>query len=145
MQRTREDLFARAEEWRRLGDVPEDLIDEDLVDIMGPRRDAATAATETTAGNSAGINGTLNTARAAGVPMVLRWFTQADDRVCPVCGPLHRKIVDLWELVLSNTDSPGRAAALQSIRANGGPPAHVNCRCHAELVPMREPIGVLMP
>jgi hypothetical protein len=75
--------------------------------------------------------------------MVLRWFTQADARVCPTCGPLHRKVVDLWELVLRNT--PGGQRAIQQIAMWGGPPAHQNCRCFTELVPMREPIGALTP
>lgn len=145
VRKARERLDELANQWRQMREVPPELVDQDLVDTFAPRFDATTAATETTAGNSAGINGALNAARDAGVPMVLRWFTRADDRVCPICGPLHRKIVDLWELVVSNSPSSGRAAALASIRENGGPPAHPNCRCHAELVPLRAPIGALTP
>lgn len=145
VRNARERLDELANQWRQMREVPPELVDSDLVDTFAPRFDAATAATETTAGNSAGANGALNAARAAGVPMVLRWFTRADDRVCPICGPLHRKSIDLWELVVSNTQSSGRASALASIRENNGPPAHPNCRCYAELVPLREPIGALTP
>jgi len=43
------------------------------------------------------------------------WYTQADERVCPVCAPLHGKKQDVWEQQFPS-----------------GPPAHVRCRCGLE-------------
>ena len=46
--------------------------------------------------------------------VVKQWFTNQDDRVCEICGPLNGKTVGL------NEDfSPGISE----------PPGHVNCRC----------------
>lgn len=42
-----------------------------------------------------------------------RWFTNVDDRVCPICAPLHNKEVGLNE-TFDGIDKP---------------PAHPNCRC----------------
>lgn len=43
------------------------------------------------------------------------WWTQDDERVCPVCGPLHMKGEVAW-----------------AYRFPEGPPAHPNCRCYKE-------------
>lgn len=48
------------------------------------------------------------------VRVVKEWFTNVDDRVCPVCGPLHGEEVDEGELFGGEFD---------------GPPAHPGCRC----------------
>ena len=40
------------------------------------------------------------------------WVTAKDDRVCPICGPLHQAPRALWSQAFEN-----------------GPPAHPNCRC----------------
>lgn len=42
----------------------------------------------------------------------LWWVTARDDRVCPICGPLHQTKRDRW-----------------SLKFPSGPPAHPNCRC----------------
>jgi SPP1 gp7 family putative phage head morphogenesis protein len=49
-----------------------------------------------------------------------RWKTAADERTCPVCGPLNNVTVD-WEGVFSTGDVM--------------PPNHPNCRCTAVIVP----------
>ena len=58
--------------------------------------------------------------RRAPVRLQFIWYTQDDERVCPVCGPLHMKGEIAWAL-----------------RFPSGPPAHPNCRCYKEqsLVP----------
>lgn len=58
--------------------------------------------------------------RRAPVRVQQVWFTQDDELVCPVCGPLHMKGEVAW-----------------SYRFPDGPPAHPNCRCYKEqsLVP----------
>ena len=40
------------------------------------------------------------------------WYTTSDERVCPICEPLHRVGQEAWEKV-----------------AISGPPAHPRCRC----------------
>lgn len=42
------------------------------------------------------------------------WNTANDERVCPICGPLHNVVVKKGELFAG---------------IYNGPPAHVNCRC----------------
>ncbi|MHC4445227.1 MAG: phage minor head protein [Planctomycetota bacterium] len=41
------------------------------------------------------------------------WYTQLDERVCPVCAPLHSTERAFWQLAIP-----------------GGPPAHPHCRCY---------------
>jgi len=49
-----------------------------------------------------------------GVPVVKIWYTNRDDRVCPVCGPLEGKEVGINEYFDGNIYNP---------------PAHTRCRC----------------
>ena len=51
--------------------------------------------------------------RASKVVEGKEWMTAVDERVCPMCGPLHGKIVPL-------NDTFGGV---------GNPPRHVSCRC----------------
>lgn len=49
-----------------------------------------------------------------------RWFTVQDDRVCPICRPLHETIVPL-------------KSSFSSLGFTGlRPPAHVFCRCYMQ-------------
>lgn len=52
-----------------------------------------------------------------GVRVTKRWFTNNDDLVCPICGPLEGKEVGIDE----DFESGGEPY--------DNPPAHVNCRC----------------
>ena len=60
-------------------------------------------------------------------------MTAVDDRVCPICGPLHNTIVDLsggWTFTQEMLDAnPALARALRGPQTILRPPAHVNCRC----------------
>ena len=47
-----------------------------------------------------------------GADVDLIWYTMMDERVCPVCGPLHNTKQEVW-----------------GAQFPGGPPAHVRCRC----------------
>lgn len=51
-----------------------------------------------------------------GVRMVRIWQTSHDERVCPICGPLHDQPEQVW-----------------AKQFPAGPPAHVNCRCWTTL------------
>ncbi len=50
-----------------------------------------------------------------GADVDLIWYTMMDERVCPVCGPLHGTKQEVW-----------------GAQFPGGPPAHVRCRCGVE-------------
>ena len=50
--------------------------------------------------------------------VIKTWFTNADDRVCEICAPLHGQAVLINEMFM---DAFGDVYE--------GPPAHVNCRC----------------
>lgn len=52
------------------------------------------------------------------VPVVTTWYTNNDDRVCDVCGPLDGKSVGIGETFPGGIDIP---------------PAHVNCRCWTQV------------
>jgi hypothetical protein len=91
----------------------------DLVPTLGEDRALRIAVTEITRvfGNSEQIAGEALKKEFPDVRVVKEWFTNMDDRVCPICGPLQNNIVEV-------------SHAFHSIV--GGimhPPAHVNCRC----------------
>ena len=71
------------------------------------------AATETT--NAAVDGAELGAVLTDGLSAKDTWFTRNDDRVCPICGPLHAKKRTVWGAEFPN-----------------GPPAHPNCRCHVD-------------
>ncbi len=48
------------------------------------------------------------------VPVIKTWFTNNDDLVCVICGPLNNQVVGIDELFDGEFDAP---------------PAHINCRC----------------
>jgi len=59
---------------------------------------------------------TYQAANANPYVVALRWYTAADERVCPICGPNHTVIVPKNQRVWPN------GATI---------PAHPNCRCRA--------------
>ena len=105
-------------------------VEEVLTQAIGPARDATTAATEVTKAAVGGTNGVKPVVEDRGYNLITRWRTEKDDRVCPVCRPLDNKVPDLWEPVLRTLVAPGGTRAISQIVANGGPPAHPNCRCY---------------
>jgi hypothetical protein len=93
----------------------------DLVGMipLSPDRALTIAVTETTRAFSEGQ-------RAAGVEMreqfpdvqvFKEWFTNNDDLVCEICGPLNEKVIKFED------SFPADEEGLD------GPPAHPNCRC----------------
>jgi hypothetical protein len=105
-------------------------ISDELTKIFGPIRDSGIAATEVTGAATAGVQGIRDIAGDLGVKTTVTWFTERDGRVCPICRPLHGQFMSHWEGTLISADAP--PWAIDSIRANGGPPAHPNCRCYLE-------------
>lgn len=69
--------------------------------------------TETTRAGSEGEDaGRVEAQRRTGLAWDLIWYTQLDDRVCPICAPLHKTPMRVW---------------LPIVGVNG--PAHPRCRC----------------
>lgn len=83
---------------------------------FGPVRSEMIATTEVTRAYSEATNEQQRMLAEAGIQMRRVWLTLNDEMVCPVCGPLHDTAENVWR---------GQFP--------GGPPAHPNCRCSAEL------------
>lgn len=65
--------------------------------------------------------------QASGIVGAKKWQTARDERVCPICGPLHNEVVGLQSGWTMNADG-------EIVEDTGGeglmaPPAHVRCRC----------------
>lgn len=52
------------------------------------------------------------------VKIIKRWFTNNDDRVCPICRPLNDKSVEVTQKFIGGDG-----------QEYNNPPAHVGCRC----------------
>lgn len=100
-----------------------DALISHLEPTFGQVRAEAIAATETT---RAFAEGTLLSYRQSGLVLATSWKTSVDERVCPICRPLHGAIGDLN----GNFRHPGGVG--KAFRYEGRmfrPPGHVRCRC----------------
>ena len=88
-----------------------------LEPTFGQRRAQTIATTEITRAYGQAATITQQEVAAQGLVTLRQWVTWRDDRVCPICGPLHNTFEDVWQLEFPD-----------------GPPAHVNCRCWLALV-----------
>ena len=95
-----------------------------IADVMqrmpfDPQRSQTIAVTETTRAYAEGnqIAGDVMKEQFPDVAVVKVWFTNNDDLVCEICGPLNGEEIGLDESWNSD-DGP-----------IDNPPAHVNCRC----------------
>ena len=88
-----------------------------LEPTFGQSRANMIATTEITRANTQAVNIAMQELAADGITATRQWVTWRDDRVCPICGPLHNTFEDVWQ-----------------IEQPAGPPAHVNCRCWLALV-----------
>lgn len=79
-------------------------------------RASAIAVTEVTRASSQAAAWYQQELAKSGLTMNRRWYTLADERVCPICGPLHGQLESVW-----------------AARFPDGPPAHPNCRCSVVL------------
>lgn len=80
------------------------------------------------------------------VVKTIKWYTAADERVCPFCAPLHGKVIGIDEKFYEKGET---------ITAEGGktldldyedvsdPPLHVSCRCYIrpEEISLAAPAG----
>ncbi|MBU0495049.1 MAG: phage portal protein [Chloroflexi bacterium] len=83
-----------------------------LAPTFGPVRAEMIAITEVTRAYSAATNEYQAMLDEAGITMERYWWTRNDERVCPICGPLHNQPEDVWRSAHPT-----------------GPPAHIRCRC----------------
>lgn len=90
---------------------------EDLIHVLrggfGPRRAEIIAITATTEAASKAVDNYQALLKDAGIEMEAVWQTVADERICPICRPLHGKPQSQWG---------GRNI-----------PAHIRCRCFKTL------------
>ena len=84
---------------------------ERLGSIWGPVRASMISRTEVTRAAVEGERAFAREIEKEGITMVETWQTRNDERVCPLCGPLH-----------------GRPKGTDWNEVDG-PPRHVNCRC----------------
>lgn len=103
-------------------------LEKQLAPAFGPTRANLIAVTETTRAYSQGNQIAF---QEAGIEY-WRWNTTRDDLVCPVCSPLHRKVVAIGE--------PFTVVKGKAIMA---PPAHPGCRC--AISPVVNPRDKLQP
>lgn len=92
-------------------------IEQLLRGAFGDPRYEAIAISETTTGLSNGARVYQALLAAMGIISLRTWITQRDERVCPICGPLHEKKVSVW-----------------GDQFPFGPPAHPRCRCYETLL-----------
>lgn len=80
---------------------------------LGSQAQEDIAVTETTKASSKAERAAAEDfERATGTRILAYWYTADDDRVCPLCGPLHAKAEQVWLREFPD-----------------GPPAHPRCRC----------------
>ncbi len=71
--------------------------------------------------------------KQSGLVKSIKWYTSADERVCPYCRPLHGKIVGIDENFFNKGDTveggenPPLAIEYDDV---GAPPLHPRCRCY---------------
>ncbi len=126
---TRRGVVQEIRRWVMAGDpLPE--LEKRLLPFFSEKRAHRVAVTEVTRAYAAG---NVMAWKASGVVDGKIWQTAVDERVCPVCGKLHNKMVELdagWEFTQAMLDSaPALRKAVRVPQTIAVPPAHVLCRC----------------
>ena len=142
---TRTRAITEIDEWIRAGEALP-VLEARLTPIFGANRAGQIAVTEVTRLYS---EGNQMAWKATGFVSGKSWRTANDEKVCPMCGPLHMQIVDIDDVYIQTpadiANSPQMQALYQdaydkalekaaSLLRNagtyvGGPPRHINCRC----------------
>lgn len=68
-----------------------------------------------------------------GVVKTIKWYTAADERVCPWCEPLHGKTISIEEKFFEKGDElTGKDGRILTIDYDDikAPPLHTSCRCY---------------
>jgi hypothetical protein len=111
------DYIARAvAAWQQMPNADRAELIRLIEPVVGAKRAETIAITAATEAAAAGVRTYRDALRAEhNLDYVMVWETANDERVCPICGSLHRRREDDWG---------GRS----------GPPAHPRCRCGVRLV-----------
>lgn len=97
-------------------------LEESLSSSFGPVRAEMIAVTEVTRAAARGEDALVNELAAQGIQMVTTWSTNADELVCPRCGPLNGKVAAGRSNGEPYWIHPTNGAEVRI-------PAHVRCRC----------------
>lgn len=108
---TRKRLQASINNWIEAGETFPDLVKRVQKVYSNPVRAELIASTEIT---RVYAEANTRTWEASGVVEAREWQTAADERVCPICGPLQGKQAKLGKPFPGGLDNP---------------PAHPRCRC----------------
>lgn len=143
------------QEWIITGE-PKPVLDKRLAEILGPARAERIATTEVT---RIYAEGNKLAWKSTGLVSGLKWQTAQDERVCPLCGPLHDQVISIDTVFTQSPNDIADSKQLKAIekdegarlqKANnlirnsgsffGGPPRHPNCRCW--LIPVVSEAGL---
>lgn len=113
---SRRHAVSAIETWIKGGE-PLPMLVKRLEPWFGPTRAERVAVTEVT---RLYAEGNQQAWSASGLVGANKWQTGRDDRVCPVCSPLHNVVVPLGEGFTPS--GPGMGPT--------GPPLHTRCRCY---------------
>lgn len=131
---TRKTVIGEINSWVREG-AELKVLEERLKPTFGETRAQAVAVTEVT---RIFAQGNITAWKASGVVTGKRWMTARDERVCPICGPMHNKLVSIdnsWQFTAEMlAANPTLASVLKQPTAIYAPPAHVRCRCWVQPV-----------
>lgn len=142
---TRDQAIDAIADWIEAGE-PKKALDAKLAKIISPERAERIATTEVT---RIFARGNKLAWKATRIITAQKWQTVQDERVCPMCGPLHGKIVSIDEsyrqtpqeiansqqmIDLVGDDAQARLGRAQTLVKHSGsvvegPPRHVGCRC----------------
>jgi uncharacterized protein with gpF-like domain len=128
---TRKQVIEAMEDWLRSGEHLDGLRDR-LAPVFGKTRADMIAQTEVT---RVVARGNIMLWESTGFVSGKRWMTARDERVCPICRPLHMQLVEIdkgWTFSAQDVaDNEELRKALGGVTAITylHPPAHVNCRC----------------
>lgn len=142
---TRDQAVDVIADWIENGE-PKDILDKRLGNILGTTRAKNIATTEVT---RVYAKGNQLAWKATRIVTAQKWQTAQDERVCPLCGPLHNQTVSIDSVFTQSAsdiansgqmrDLVGADAEARQKRASslirhsgayiGNPPRHPGCRC----------------
>jgi SPP1 gp7 family putative phage head morphogenesis protein len=114
------------QQWIKSGE-PLPSLTKKLDPLFGASRANRIAVTEVTRTYAAG---NISAWKTTGLVSAKTWNTANDERVCPICGPLHGQVVNLESnFSLDQLALPPEMALSGNEYIYFHPPAHPNCRC----------------
>lgn len=116
-------------EWARRGD-PLSVLRNELRPIFGTNRARNIAATEVT---RMFAKGNLMLWQSTGVVEGKVWQTARDERVCPFCGPLHGRVVEINSDFTITPDEMSRSPQMRALLGKGYTPEKAASRANALL------------